>query len=98
MTEIHDLGEIDGPLLVFGGPYGNLQATEALLAKAGQLGLTSLSEALSSEPSADSAASAVCAAQRGCLKPTQDTFNADFLRSRSRIWRRSSTSVSGRFC
>ncbi len=39
MTEIHDLGEIDGPLLVFGGPYGNLQATEALLAKAGQLGI-----------------------------------------------------------
>ena len=39
MTEIQDLGEIGGPLLVFGGPYGNLQATEALLAEAGRLGI-----------------------------------------------------------
>jgi predicted phosphodiesterase len=29
-----DLGAIDGPLLVFGGAYGNLQATEALFAAA----------------------------------------------------------------
>jgi hypothetical protein len=39
MTETLDLGEIPGPLLVFGGPYGNLQATEALLAEAGRLGI-----------------------------------------------------------
>lgn len=31
--------EIDGRLLVFGGPYSNLQATEALLAEARRLGL-----------------------------------------------------------
>jgi hypothetical protein len=29
----------DGPVLVFGGPYGNLQATEALLAEAACLGI-----------------------------------------------------------
>ena len=34
-----DLGEVDGPLLLFGGPYGNLQATEAMLAEAGRLGI-----------------------------------------------------------
>ncbi|MDH3473946.1 MAG: metallophosphoesterase [Rhodospirillales bacterium] len=39
MMEALDLGEIQGPLLVFGGPYGNLQATEALLAEAARLGI-----------------------------------------------------------
>ncbi len=34
MTETLELGVIDGPLLVFGGPYGNLQATRALQAEA----------------------------------------------------------------
>ncbi len=34
-----DLGVVDGPLLVFGGPYGNLEATEALLAEAKALGI-----------------------------------------------------------
>jgi len=34
-----DLGEADGPLLVFGGPYGNLQALEALIAAAGRHGV-----------------------------------------------------------
>ena len=29
-----DLGVLDGPLLLFGGPYSNAQATEALLAVA----------------------------------------------------------------
>jgi predicted phosphodiesterase len=29
-----DLGAIDGPVLLFGGPYGNLQATHAVLAEA----------------------------------------------------------------
>ena len=29
-----DLGELDGPVLVFGGPYGNRESTEALLAEA----------------------------------------------------------------
>lgn len=34
-----DLGVIDAPLLIFGGPYGNRQATEAVLARAAQLGI-----------------------------------------------------------
>ena len=29
-----DLGQVDGPLLVFGGPYSNRQATEAIIAEA----------------------------------------------------------------
>jgi predicted phosphodiesterase len=29
-----DLGPLDGPVLVFGGPYGNLEATQAVLAEA----------------------------------------------------------------
>ncbi|HEX6979569.1 MAG TPA: metallophosphoesterase family protein [Alphaproteobacteria bacterium] len=32
-----DIGEIDGPVLVFGGPYGNLEATQALIAAADRL-------------------------------------------------------------
>lgn len=40
MTEAsQDLGDIDGPLLVFGGPYGNLEATRAVLAEAEALGI-----------------------------------------------------------
>src|SRR6478735_4290136 len=31
--------QIDGPALVFGGPYGNLQATAAVLAQAERLGI-----------------------------------------------------------
>ena len=34
-----DLGALDGPVLCFGGPYGNSQATEALLAQARRLGV-----------------------------------------------------------
>lgn len=39
MTEVKtlDLGKLDGPVLVFGGPYSNLQATEAMIAEAGHL-------------------------------------------------------------
>ena len=37
--EIVDLGRIHGPLLVFGGPYGNLEACEALIATAARLGI-----------------------------------------------------------
>ena len=36
-----DLGPLEGPVLCFGGPYGNLPATEALLAEAGRLGIPS---------------------------------------------------------
>ena len=36
---ITDLGEVTDPLLVFGGPYGNLEATNALFAAAGRLGI-----------------------------------------------------------
>jgi predicted phosphodiesterase len=38
MTE-QDLGELDGPTLVFGGPYSNLAATQALRARADRLGI-----------------------------------------------------------
>ena len=34
-----DLGRLDGPVLLFGGPYSNRQATEALIAEAGRLGI-----------------------------------------------------------
>ncbi|SMP23691.1 metallophosphoesterase family protein [Shimia sagamensis] len=34
-----DLGELLGPVLLFGGPYSNLQATEAVLAQAEALGV-----------------------------------------------------------
>ncbi|HER25678.1 MAG TPA: metallophosphatase family protein, partial [Rhodospirillales bacterium] len=36
---MNDLGEIDAPVLLFGGPYSNWQATKAILAKAGQLAI-----------------------------------------------------------
>ncbi|MFB3151536.1 MAG: hypothetical protein ACE10M_13345, partial [Alphaproteobacteria bacterium] len=39
MAETRDLGATDGPMLIFGGPYGNLQATQALLAAAAALGI-----------------------------------------------------------
>ena len=32
-----ELGALDGPVLIFGGPYSNLEATEALIALAGEL-------------------------------------------------------------
>ncbi len=34
-----DLGSLDGPVLVFGGPYSNLQATEAVLEEARNRGI-----------------------------------------------------------
>jgi hypothetical protein len=34
-----DLGTLDGPVLVFGGPYGNIQATHAMKAEAERLGV-----------------------------------------------------------
>ncbi len=34
-----DLGQIDGPLLVFGGPYSNLQATQAFIQLAHERGI-----------------------------------------------------------
>lgn len=33
-----DLGDLEGPVLVFGGPYSNLEATQALIATARELG------------------------------------------------------------
>jgi len=36
---IVDLGELDGEVLIFGGPYSNLEATRALLAEAGRRGI-----------------------------------------------------------
>ena len=39
METVHDLGALDGPVLIFGGAYGNLEATEALLAQARALGI-----------------------------------------------------------
>src|SRR5258708_34513963 len=38
MAQVPQL-EIDGPALVFGGPYGNLQATAAVLGEAQRLGI-----------------------------------------------------------
>jgi len=35
----HPILRADGPVLVFGGPYGNLEATRALLAQAARLGV-----------------------------------------------------------
>ena len=34
-----DLGRLQGPLMIFGGPYGNLQATQALRREAERLGI-----------------------------------------------------------
>ncbi len=39
MTRSRELGEIAAPLLVFGGPYGNLEATRAVLAEAARLSI-----------------------------------------------------------
>ena len=39
MTMNRDLGALEGPLLLFGGPYSNLQATRALRAEAERLGI-----------------------------------------------------------
>jgi hypothetical protein len=35
----HDLGLLDGPVLAFGGPYGNLEAAQAIRAEAERLGI-----------------------------------------------------------
>jgi predicted phosphodiesterase len=37
MKEVADLGALEGPVLVFGGPYGNLEAVDALIAAARRL-------------------------------------------------------------
>src|SRR5436309_2997014 len=37
MDASHQFLRVDGPLLVFGGPYSNLEATQALLAEAARL-------------------------------------------------------------
>lgn len=37
---IENLGSLSLPLLVFGGPYGNLQAVQAVLAEAGRRGIS----------------------------------------------------------
>ena len=39
MTLVKDIGELSGPLLIFGGPYSNLEATKAVLEKAKVLGI-----------------------------------------------------------
>ena len=39
VTPVRDLGRLEGPVLVFGGPYGNLEATEAMLRAARRLGI-----------------------------------------------------------
>ncbi|MCP8690113.1 metallophosphoesterase family protein [Marinobacterium sedimentorum] len=38
-TDVRDLGALTGPVMIFGGPYSNLQATRALLDAANRLGL-----------------------------------------------------------
>ncbi|SEM15878.1 Calcineurin-like phosphoesterase superfamily domain-containing protein [Roseovarius tolerans] len=37
--QVRDLGELDGPLLIFGGPYSNLQATQAVIVEAERRGI-----------------------------------------------------------
>lgn len=37
---IKDLGTLEGPILAFGGPYSNLQATQAILEQAKKLGIS----------------------------------------------------------
>ena len=37
--KVTDLGSLEGPVLLFGGPYSNLQAVEALLRRAEKLGV-----------------------------------------------------------
>jgi hypothetical protein len=39
MTDVCNLGTLEGPVLVFGGPYGNLEATQALRAAARRHGI-----------------------------------------------------------
>lgn len=39
MSTVKQLGELRGPLLIFGGPYSNLQATQAMKAVAEDLGI-----------------------------------------------------------
>ena len=39
MNRVRDLGTIEGSLLVFGGPYSNLEATQAVLDAAGRAGI-----------------------------------------------------------
>lgn len=39
VKDVRDLGALDGPVLVFGGPYGNLEACEAFLATAKRHGI-----------------------------------------------------------
>lgn len=41
MSLVKNLGELSGPLFVFGGPYSNLEATRAALGKAKALGIPS---------------------------------------------------------
>lgn len=39
MVDVQDLGEFEGSVLLFGGPYSNLQATQALMAFADRAGI-----------------------------------------------------------
>ena len=39
LAPVLDLGSVDGPVLCFGGPYSNVQATDAMLARVRALGL-----------------------------------------------------------
>ncbi len=39
MSKGLDLGDLNGPVLVFGGPYGNFEATQAVLAEAERRGI-----------------------------------------------------------
>jgi hypothetical protein len=39
LAPVLDLGSVEGPVLCFGRPYSNVQATDAMLARARALGL-----------------------------------------------------------
>lgn len=67
--QVADLGEMAGPVLLFGGPYSNLQATRALMNRAASLGIEPAMAICTGDTvayCADPAATAQCLRTWGC--------------------------------